>query len=242
MLSRVRRFGEHREPGQAQLRGLGHREHQGVERLDEIGRVERAVMRDSEGGGEDRVLRGCVGHGHHHLLGEAEPVHQRTVDLRQGAQPERVLDPGRCCVGVDERPHRLRHPACTRKRGATSTAGLNASGLPWTAVNPIAATTIRLRASRSMSAIASAASASTPALLDMNASASPAPNEAVRVTGGSLGFSPDSTSAVVASAARSPVPMLPPSRTDGNASAADHVGQGFQDPWIHTVAVRRRAR
>ena len=111
MLPRVRRLGEHREPGQAQLRGLGHREHQGVERLNEIGRVERAVVGHSEGGGDDRVLRGCVGHGHHHLLGEAEPVHQRAVHLRQGAQPERVLDPGRHRVGVDERPHRPAHPA-----------------------------------------------------------------------------------------------------------------------------------
>ncbi len=117
MLTGVRRLGQHREPGQAQLRGLGHREHQRVERLDEIDRVERAVVGHAECGGDDRVLRGCVGHGHHHLLGEVEPVHQRTVDLRQGAQPERVLDPGRRCLGVDDRPHRPAHPACTRERG-----------------------------------------------------------------------------------------------------------------------------
>ena len=78
--------------------------------------MERAVVRDSERGRDDRVLRGCVGHRHHHLLGEPEPVHQRTVHLGQRAQTERVLDPRRRRVGVDERSHRLAHPCGAGKR------------------------------------------------------------------------------------------------------------------------------
>ena len=103
---------------------------------------------------------------------------------------------------------------------ATSTARLNASSLPDTDANPMAATTSTLRARRSRAATARAASATTAALLDMKVSASPAPNSAVRLRGGVTGISPRSTSAVVASAARSAVPTLPPSRTGGSASSS----------------------
>ena len=113
----------------------------------------------------------------------------------------------------------VRETHCAPGKGvATSTAGLNASGLPCTAAKPIAATTTALRARWSRSETASAASARTAALLDMNVSASPGPNSTVRSTGGSLVRSPHSTSAVVESAARSAVPTLPPSRTGGRAS------------------------
>ena len=78
--------------------------------------MERAVVRDSERGRDDRVLRGCVDHRHHHLLGEPEPVHQRAVHLRQRAQTERVLDPSRHRIVVDERTHRLAHPCCAGER------------------------------------------------------------------------------------------------------------------------------
>jgi len=63
-------FGEHREPGEAQLRGLGYGEHQGVERLDEICRVERSMVSNSQPGGHDWVLRGSIGHRKHDFLDE----------------------------------------------------------------------------------------------------------------------------------------------------------------------------
>ena len=53
----------------------------------------------------------------------------------------------------------------------------------------------------------------------MKVSASPGPKVAVRGGGGVLRTSPARTSAVVARAARSAVPTLPPSRTGGRASA-----------------------
>ena len=71
----------------------------------------------------------------------------------------------------------------------------------------------------------------------MNVKASPGPNSVVTGTGGVLGTSPHSTRAVVASAARSAVPTLPPSRTGGSASAASIASRASSDGRADPVAV-----
>lgn len=111
-----------------------------------------------------------------------------------------------------------RHTSRAPLNGVTcSTTSANASGLPSTAANVSAATVIAPRDSRSSEAWASAASPIAAALLLMTGMASFGPHAIGAGSAVVVGTSPSSARMVIASAGRSPVPMLPTSRTGGRA-------------------------
>ena len=236
----VRRLGEHRQPGQAELRRLGHGEHERVEGLHQVRRVEGAV----------------VGHPEPWARRSGSPTARwpwsRRPARRTPAGPSARRAPagsvrspkgswiraGTALAVSIERRASSGTPSCDPGKGvATSTAGRTPPGCrgprrsPWRRPPRAAGQLVEVGDRQG----------------GVGEDGGVARHEGQRVArrrtdrraapGGSLARSPQSTSAVVASAARSAVPTLPPSRTGGSASATSIAAEGVDDVRADAVAV-----
>jgi len=140
------------------------------------------------------------------------------MHLWEGAQPEGVLDPSRLCVILDEQSHGPTHLHCAREGGGHFNR--------WAECLRVAVDRAEADRSNNHQAACEAVDVGN-GQRRISENGGVARHEGERVTSpecGSTqdrrraGFAPHSTRAVVASAARSAVPTLPPSRTGGSAS------------------------
>ena len=146
-----------------------------------------------------------------------ERVERDAVHLRQGPQPERVLDPGRRSRPVGQCPHPPAHLArAGERRDPFDELGERLAVAVDGGEGQRGDHDARARASSIRSAPASAASPMVAALLLISGRASDAPSSTRVGSGNVVGASPISASAVVASAGRS-------RRAD--AAVLAHVGQ-----------------